>query len=317
MSVEGLTGNSMILMRDQASLDYLQAGHDSDPSNAFARLTIGNLTMLQPSLYFQVKSTGVNGYWVLKTASGKYLKVNTEPGPKQDQIQWVSINPASETVVDKSPYYWSFLRVPLSAAPALYVMQTYYNGGMTLQQPEGPGTDILLAAPQLTPGRPPELSFEVGVTSGPTVGSVDPILSLMPMMTVETGATGDSSDSASDIVDPTSSSVDPWAIALIVVMCVVVALMLGYLGWMAWKSRTKTSSSMPQMRVGGADTVAGSSITLSTKTNVETYRVPSANLLMQPVPVAVSVAGAALRRVAQLTATEAPLSDNGQGSFGL
>jgi hypothetical protein len=340
MSVNSLANNSIILLRDQASLDYMQAGQDADPTHAFARLTEGNLTSLQPSLYFQAKSTGVNGYWALKTASGKFLKVNIEPGLKQDQLQWVSTDPSSETVVDKSPFYFTFVPVPLSDSPSLYVLGTYYNGGMTLQQPGGPGADILMAAAQMTPGTAPELSFEVGVTSGIPMGlgSLDPRLNMLS--NIGDTDTGDSASSIDSDITPTTTStpVDAWAVALLVVLGLIAALLLGYLMYMAFTRPTgragggsspssSSSSSSPAAKVAGAAETTtsavgavgsavgavGSAVGAVGSAMMGAFRVPSSTLLHK-------MAGtqhSPVKRLARLNATQAPLCHSGQGSFGL
>lgn len=342
MSTISLANNSIILLRDQASLDYLQAGQDAEPSNAFARLMQGNLTSLQPSLYFQVKATGAAGYWALKTASGKYLKVNVHPGPKQDQIQWVSTDPASETVVDKSPYYFAFLPVPLADSPSLYVLSSYYNGGMTLQQPAGPGTDLILSTAQLVPGTAPELSFEIGSTSGITasLASLNPQLNLAPVgaaAAAAAAATGDSdSNSTSGTITPvTTQTVDPWAIALLIVLGVIAALLLGYVVYTSWV-RTPASAGDPPLLIGGggagrhedvllssvraagaalASAAADAATTTTTVAADGPFRVPTNSLF--PNKMAGTNLMPPVKRLAKLNATRAPSCHSGHGSFGL
>lgn len=251
MSVESLGNNSIILLRDQASLAYFQGGFDSD--GGFARLIEGNLTALQPNLYFQVKATGVPGYWSLKTATGRFLRVNTEPGPVQDRIQWVTTDPASETVVDKSPYYFTFVPVPLSESPMLYALGTYYNGGMTLQQPGGPGTAIVMGPPQGVTGSSPELSFEIGVTSGVPVGlaTLDPMLHMLRVVGDGYSSTGGCETGLPPVAQP----VDPWAIALMVVFAVLALILLGYIIYIQFAKKP------PSYRAGGATPLASTAIT--------------------------------------------------------
>ncbi len=330
MSVEKLGNNSIILMRDQASLDYLQGGQDADPSTAFVRLIEGNLTALQPSLYFQVKATGLTGYWSFKTATGKYLKVNTEPGPNQDQIQWVATDPASETVVDKSPFYFTFLKVPLSDAPSLYVLATYYNGGMTLQQPGGPGTPVVMAPKQGIPGSAPELSFEVGVTSGiPSgLGTLDPMLNVLK---ASAAANADDivslcSSSCETGIQPINNGVDPWAIALMVVLGVIALLLLGYIFYQQFTRPAAVATTTvvtpavvaPTAVIAGTRLAGAADNTKSAAKSpplTEGYRVPTSTLLHNMASMA--PVAKALRRAVPLTRTPAPLLHSGQGSFGL
>jgi hypothetical protein len=330
MSVRALTPNSVILLRDQASLDYLTAGGDDAPGSAFARLTAGNLSLLQPSAYFMTKATGIPGYHAIKCSSGKFLKVSTEPGPKQDRLTLVDTDPASETVVDKSSWFFSFLPVPLSDAPQLFVLATYYNMGMTLQQPGGPGTDLIMAAAQMTSGTAPELAFEIGVTSGVTasLGSLDPRQNLTAISAA--ACTGDSSSSSGDITPVTTNTVDPWAIALLCVLGAVAAILLGYLLYMATMrgsaarmggaapaaaaaaktAGTATPLPSPVRAAGASETQTAPSPAIAASP-AASFRVPSSTLLLK-------MAGTApLRRVARLTGTQAPDCHSGSGSFGL
>src|SRR5579871_2722630 len=60
-----LANNDLLILRDVASQYYLQAGQDSDPMNATAKLISGNLGVLQPSLFFQVHTTPIAGFWTI------------------------------------------------------------------------------------------------------------------------------------------------------------------------------------------------------------------------------------------------------------
>jgi hypothetical protein len=218
-----LSGGDLVILRDISSQFYLQAGQDTDPTAAVAKLVSGNLTALQPSVYFQVHSTPINGFWTITTvANAQYLKVDTSATGNQNKLTWVSTNPSNELVVDKSPYYFSFTQVAGFDSPVLYVLGTYYNGGMTLQQPGGPGTDLIFGMPQAIAGTQPEVSFEVTVPSGPPAGIGAQALELLDLATPTGGG------SSSGVTPSTAPPVDGWAVAFIVLIAFLAVVALAY-----------------------------------------------------------------------------------------
>ena len=223
-----LSNNDLLIFRDVASQYYLQAGHDSDAMNSVAKLISGNLGMLQPSLFFQVHSTPITGFWMITTvATGKWLKVDTSASGNQNKLTWVDTNPSADFVIDKTPFFFSFTQVPGYDLPMLYVLGTYHNGGMTLQQPEGAGSDPVFALPQAIPGTTPEISFEVTVPEQPPA-TAKGLLSLGLDAADANDASSGGGVSASSSTASSGQSVDPWAIAFIVLISVLAVIALGY-----------------------------------------------------------------------------------------
>lgn len=251
-----LSNNDLLILRDVASQYYLQAGHDSDALNSVSKLISGNLGMLQPSVYFQVHETPLTGFWTITTvATGKWLKVDTSASKNQYKLSWVDTNPSVDFVIDKSPYYFSFSQVPGIDSPILYVLGSYYNGGMTLQQPEGAGSDPIFSLPAAIPGTAPEISFEVTVPDSlPSNINQKAFVGL----DLNSPAVGDKSLttlSTSSASSGTTTAVDGWAIAFIVLISVLALLILFYGFYMLFNYYTKrggtrqftfsTSSSTP------------------------------------------------------------------------
>lgn len=234
-----LEHKSILLLRDQSSLDYLQAGEEN---SQFVKLATGNLLTLQPSLYFQALSTAHADYWIIKTSNNQFLKVNTTPGPNLDQIRWVATDPQSPAVIDKSPYYFTFHRI-VNEEKALYVIGTYYNGGMTLQQPSGPGTALQMGKAEPIRGSAPEIVFEMAVT-------VESQIPLANMNGLPAGLNSSPSTSSVNALDTGSSApLSSAAIVLLTLFSTIAFLTVLFLAafvWSKWKITKK-----PAAKVGG------------------------------------------------------------------
>lgn len=262
-----LSNNDLIVLRDVASQYYLQAGQDSDPMTAVAKLISGNIGgLLQPSLYFQVHSTPIQGFWTITTiATGKFLKVDTSSTGNHNKLSWVDTNPSSDFVMDKSPFYFSFTQVPGFDAPVLYVLGTYYQGGMTLQQPEGAGTDPVFAMPQAIPGTTPEISFEVTVPIEPPNNLGKLAMNALDLNSPTAGATmaGSSSSSSSS---GGATTVDGWAVAFIILIAVLALLALGYGIYMLYKYYTRGETKKRRMVIAAAPSATTVTETVVTET---------------------------------------------------
>jgi hypothetical protein len=259
-----LSNNDLIVLRDVASQYYLQAGQDSDPMTAVAKLISGNIGgLLQPSLYFQVHTTPIQGFWTITTiATGKFLKVDTSSTGNHNKLSWVDTNPSSDFVMDKSPFYFSFTQVPGFDAPVLYVLGTYYNGGMTLQQPDGAGSDAVFLPPQAIPGTAPEISFEVTVPNEPPNNLGKIAMNALDLNSPPAGGAsigrmgmmaGSSSSSSSG-----GTAVDGWAVAFIILIAVLALIALGYGIYMLYKYYTRGEIKKRRMIVTSAPTTVTS-----------------------------------------------------------
>lgn len=226
-----LSNGDVVVFRERTSNLFLQAGQDSDANTAVARLIERNIITLQPSLHFKLITTPVPGFWVIQTTSAKYLKVG------DNKLTWVDLDPSSPLVIDKSPYYFSFTHVAGTSTPSFYVFGSFYNQGVTLQQPGGPNTDLVFNIAQTQPGTEPELAFEIGIVSGSSsmssigLNQVGNVGNLRPQQLVATSATlaGDSSSS--------TTVMDPWAIAFVVFVSVVALIVLGYALYLGIKNQ--------------------------------------------------------------------------------
>jgi hypothetical protein len=236
-----LANNDLLIFRDVASQYYLEVGQNGDSTSATARLISGNLSMLQSSLYFQVHTTPITGFWTITSvATGKFFKVDTSVTGNQNKLSWTDTNPSSDFVVDKSPYYFSFTQVPGARAadsPVLYVLGTYYNGGLTMQLPGGAGSNPIFGFPQAVPGTPPEITFEITVpTALPTT------LSKTTLETLNLNSTAASAaglaGAAVGMVSSSgggSSGINGWAIAFIVLISILALIVLAYGIYMLYK----------------------------------------------------------------------------------
>jgi hypothetical protein len=238
-----LAHGDSIVLRDQASSHYLQAGHDIDGPTTVARLVEGNLIGLQPTVYFRVLETRIKGFWMIKTATGKFLKVGSHVDMNHNRLIAVDMDPASDLVVDKSPYYFSFIQVPGTDAPILYVLGTYMNGGMTLQQPEGFSGDLRMSVPHAIPGTYPEVTFEIAITAHLGAATAANQVGAGAFAALAVGGSVEAADAA-DVTTSSSSgaataatapAMDGWSIAFIVLMCLLVLLILGYVAWAMYR----------------------------------------------------------------------------------
>lgn len=242
-----LANNDLLIFRDVASQYYLEVGQSGESTSATARLISGNLSMLQSSLYFQVHTTPITGFWTITSvATGKFLKVDTSITGNQNKLSWTDTNPSNDFVVDKSPYYFSFTQVPGTRAhdtpngPVLYVLGTYYNGGLTMQLPGGAGSDPIFAFPQAVPGTPPEITFEITVpTALPTTLSKTTLegLALNPSAAAAAGLAG----GAGGVISSSGgggSGINGWAIAFIVLISILALIVLAYGIYMLYKYYT-------------------------------------------------------------------------------
>lgn len=269
-----LSNNDLVILRDVASQYYLQAGQDSDPMTAVAKLISGNIGgLLQPSLYFQVHSTPIQGFWTITTvATNKFLKVDTSATGNQSKLTWVDTNPSSDFVMDKSPFYFSFTQVAGTDSPVLYVLGSYYQGGLTLQQPDGAGTDPSFAMPQAIPGSIPEISFEVTVANeAPSSLALNAMDLVSP---VNLGGAGVGSSSASSAG---TTKVDGWAVAFIILIAVLALIALGYGIYMLYRYYTRGETKKRRMIVSpapntvvveGSSSPSSTTITSTPSTNV-------------------------------------------------
>jgi hypothetical protein len=228
MALLALRDRDIVLMRDQASGDYVEGGGDADPSTAYLRLVEGALTTLQPTLYFQVIASAINSYWYIKSSSGQFLRVETIEGPNLDRVKWSPLDPSTETIVDKSPYLFQFIHIPGSESPAVYTIATYYNSQMILSQPAGPGTALVMAAPQAVRGNAPELAFEVAVTGEAAIPRA--IINGVP---VGMGGAADT-QSIGSVTDTTNTSLSTGAIVMITLFSVLAFCIILFLGTMLW-----------------------------------------------------------------------------------
>lgn len=299
-----LTNNDLLILRDVASQYYLQAGQDSDAMNSVAKLISGNLGMLQPSLFFQVHSTPITGFWMITTvATGKWLKVDTSASGNQNKLTWVDTNPNADFVIDKTPFFFSFTQVPGYDSPMLYVLGTYHNGGMTLQQPDGAGSDPVFALPQAIPGTTPEISFEVTVPEQPPPNLGKKALLALDLNSPTVGAMDASSGGAASITSSASTSggttVDGWAIAFIVLISVLALIALGYGLYMLSRYYMRGS--------GTTTTTVISSTTLTTPPPTPSMPPPPpAAAVVAVTPAVVAVTPPAAAAVVVTPAAEAP-----------
>ncbi len=228
MALLALRDRDIVLMRDQASGDYVEGGGDADPSTAYLRLVEGALTTLQPTLYFQVIASSINSYWYIKSSSGQFLRVETIEGPNLDRVKWSPLDPSTDTIVDKSPYLFQFIHIPGSESPAVYTIATYYNSQMILSQPAGPGTALVMAAPQAVRGNAPELAFEVAVTGEAAIPRA--IINGVP---VGMGGAADT-QSIGSVTDNTNTALSTGAIVMITLFSVLAFCIILFLGTMLW-----------------------------------------------------------------------------------
>ena len=216
-----LRNNDIIVLRDHASLNYLQ-GEDEKNENRLA-LVPSSISQLQASIHFHLISTTLNDYWFIKTSTGKFLKVNEEEGPYQDSVIWSNNDPTSDEVVDKSSYYFRFIPL-LIQNETFYVIATYYNDGMTLQQPGGPNTQIYMNTREEEVGHSPELLFNISVVYS------------QEMKNNETKVASDIKESELKTTTSasTTTSLSTGAIIAIIIFSLAVLVTLCFLAYRLW-----------------------------------------------------------------------------------
>lgn len=150
-----LRDRDIVVFQEQLSQHYLFANEDA---SKVVTLESVNLAQFKHQIFFEVLSSGVENYWFLRTLSKKYLKINTTSGTYLDYLKTVTQDP--QTVVDKSPYLFAFVKVPTDDDRSLFVVYTFYNGGLSLQQRRGLTNDIHMATRERQIGAKPELQFQ-------------------------------------------------------------------------------------------------------------------------------------------------------------
>lgn len=224
-----LSNHDVIVLRDVQTQYYLDAGQSD--AVAFAKLSPANVATLQPSLYFQVVETPVSGFWMIRcVASGQYWKVEGADTGNRNKLSWTDVAPTSDTVLDKTPYYFSFVQVPNAST---LVLGTYYNGGLSLQTSQGTGSDLIFGVPNSVPGTTPEVVFELSVQSGETLAGL-----LLPSQAVSGQATS-------------TTTVDGWAVAFIVLIAALALVALAYGLWLVYKARKSSGEKSEEQKVGG------------------------------------------------------------------
>ena len=151
-----LRDGDIVVFQEQLSQHYLFANEDL---SKVVTLESVNLAQFKHQIFFEVVSSGVENYWFLRTLSKKYLKINTTSGAYLDYLKTVNQDP--QTVVDKSPYLFAFVKVPTDDDRSLFVIYTFFNGGLSLQQRRGLTNDIYMATRERQIGAKPELQFQI------------------------------------------------------------------------------------------------------------------------------------------------------------
>jgi hypothetical protein len=254
--MSNLQNNDIVLIRDNASRDYIEAQMDE---LSYVKLVEGANLTTQPDIYFQIIQSPVSSYFYLKKAtSDHFLRVDTTNGAHLDEIKVTAINPTNESTVDKSPYMFQFVQISgTGTSPvALYCLATYYNGTMILSQPNGPGGKLVMSTPLSNRGQTPELAFEVSVTGIANVPRM--VVNGLPLILGNLGASGtgalDTESLNGNNVEneiSSSNSLSNGAIVAITIFAVLAFCMILFIGtqlWARWgRSRTSTitASSMP------------------------------------------------------------------------
>lgn len=293
-------------MRDIASSFYLQGGENIDPNGSFLKLVASDISTMQPSLYFRVHSTPFNGYWSIETATHQYLKVNTAPGPQLDMVRWTAVGPASDTVVDKSPYYFSFVHVSGTESPRLYIMKTFYNDGMVLSQPSGPGTALLMEPAQAQIGDAPSLCLEISVTGENTVQRS--VVNGIPIGLMNNVGINSASSDSSD-VDTTTSTISVGAAVVLTIFCVVAFFAMAFLAFMLYRQYYPAGWDIPQ----ATDQVEPAPSPATTYVAPQPSAPPAPAVVVKPAPVVVVQPAVAVPAVAVQPAPvpEEPATETG------
>jgi len=126
--------------------------------------------------------------------------------------------------MDKSPFYFSFTQVPGFDSPVVYVLGTYFNGGLTLQH-TNKNLDPTFGPPQAIPGTSPELSFEITVSTPKSTQ-----LSNNNNNNINNNNNNliNNNKDGSQIVSDASTNIDGWGLAFLIFIAVLALLAIGY-----------------------------------------------------------------------------------------